>query len=118
MTRFEYATQYAADFGLAPQREDETDPQFHERIVGQLREAGHMIEAHEVQSGERFDGPSGRALDGITGAMAMTLTGREFARDGYGKVGDEIAAGAIVRHRKPDPSPDLMLAMMDLFGRK
>lgn len=42
------ATQYAQWHGIAAQKEGESDGAFRDRVSGELRKAGNIIEAHEV----------------------------------------------------------------------
>lgn len=94
--------QYAEDFGIQQQQKGESDDAFRHRVAGELRNMGHLIEAHEVQAGKRYDdGPD--AMTGILGAVAMALAGRSYGSSGSGRVGDEIAAGHLVRF---DISPE------------
>lgn len=91
-------TQRAQEFDITPQGPNETITAFRERVSGILREQGHIIEAHEALRNCLYDNdPSGNVLDGIAGAMLMTLQGKRYARDGANQVGDDVAVGAIAR---------------------
>ena len=104
--------EYAGYYNIAPQAEGESDTNFRHRVAGELRNQGHIIEAHEAQQNARYD-ESSNVMDGIAGAMAMALQGVNYGSTGSRLVGDEIAAGAVVRNPKPEMSmAEIMIAMM------
>ncbi|MFT7565655.1 MAG: hypothetical protein ACI8V7_000669 [Candidatus Paceibacteria bacterium] len=92
------ATEYAQDYGIAPQKEEESDSAFRHRVAGTLRDQGKIIESHEVQANAWHDDEGGAAITGIMGAIAMALAGRDYGSTGSNQVGDEIAVGLIKRH--------------------
>ena len=126
MTRHEMAKQYAGDYyGIAEQAADESDQGFVERVVGTLRASGHVIEAHEVNAGARYDDDSRgteTVMDGLFGAAAMALPQNralsERCSNPYRRVGDEIAAGAISRHPRPEMTPEMAILAVTLFGSR
>ena len=95
----EITTQRAEEFSIEAQREGESDASFKDRVSGEIREMGHMIEAHEAYNNSLYnDTDDGGAMTGIVGAMAQALQGTNFgARTGSQQVGDDIAAGHIVQ---------------------
>lgn len=108
----EYTTQRAEWFGLDPQRPDETEIKFKERISSALREKGHIIEAHEACHNQLYDDASGGEMSprtGIMGAMAQQLYGRSYSQNGANQIGDDIAVGTIVNNPRPEMSPEMAL---------
>ncbi len=115
MTRHGFATSYARYFGFRPQGDDESDVAFHERVVGDLRRGGHIIEAHEVNAGQQYDDGGELPLMGIGGAVAAALSDRRVDSDGYRQVGEEIAMGSVAQDRRPKMSPDMAVAAVALL---
>ena len=113
-----HTQQLQEHYGLQPQGADESDSNFRHRIAGNLRDMGHIIEAHEAQQDARWDDESrgGDVTAGIMGAMAQALHGRDYHVRGEQQVGCDYAAGMYIRHKKPDPSPEAMMMMLTLFG--
>ncbi len=110
--------QHAEYFRLPPQGADESDYNFRHRIAGSLRDMGKLIEAHEAQQDARWDDES-RGDDvtaGVMGALVQALQGVNYHVQGEQQVGTDIVAGLYTRHKKPDPSPEEMLLMVELFG--
>ena len=105
-------------YGLPPQGAEESDYDFRQRVAGQLRDMGHIIEAHEAQQNARWDDPErgGDVTAGLTGAVAQALHGVDYRVKGEQQVGADIAAGMLIRHKKPDPSPAEMMLMLAMFG--
>lgn len=113
------ATQYARWYDIPPQAEGESDSAFTSRVSGALRDAGHIIEAHEVHTNKRYDEEGSSAMDGILGAVAMALRGVDYGRKGSALVGDEIAAGIVKQSPEPKRmSPEEVMLAMLLFGSK
>lgn len=110
------ATQYAEWYNITPQAEGESDENFKHRVAGALRDAGQIIEAHEVQADARWDGEGSTAITGIAGAMAMALQGIDYGRTGSTRVGDEMAAGVIATSRASKPSADELLLTIMMRG--
>lgn len=109
--------QRAAEFGLTPQREGESDSEFKDRISGSLRAMGQVIEAHEAYNNALYDDPEdGLPMTGIIGATARAVQGRDYgARTGSRQVGDDIAAGTVAQAPKDDDDGQMAL-MAILLG--
>lgn len=121
----EITAQRARDFKLMPQGKNENDYNFRDRIAGELREMGHLIEAHEALQNRLYDDPEAgtSVVDGVMGAMAQTMSGVNYrARDGEQQCGFDMAAGALVRHSRPPEERKLesamLLLLVDAFGRR
>jgi hypothetical protein len=114
----EHTTYLQQAFELAPQGADESDSAFRHRIAGELRDMSKVIEAHEAQQNARWDDEAtgGDVLAGVMGALAQAAQGVDFHVHGEQQVGCDLVAGLYVKHKKPDPSPDSMLLMLDLLG--
>jgi len=111
------ATEYAQWHGIAAQREGESDAAFMDRVSGELRNQGCIIEAHAVSANKRFDEEGSDAMTGIFGAMAMALQGKDYGSKGSTLVGDEIAAGLIAKSPKRNDDPLMALLALALFDR-
>lgn len=112
------ATQYARWHNIQPQGENETDAAFQNRVSGELRRSGNIIEAHEVAQDKRFDEDGGKnVISGITGAMAMALQDKNYGSSGSDLVGDEIAAGILSTNKRSEPDAAMALLAMMLFGK-
>lgn len=113
------ATQYAEWYDIEPQKEGESDSAFTSRVSGALRDAGHIVEAHEVHANKRYDEEGSGAMDGIIGAVAMALQGKSYGKTGYTLVGDEIAAGVVAQApEEPKMSAAEVMLYMAMFGGK
>jgi hypothetical protein len=117
----QFTARYVGDYyGIADQQPGETDSAFRHRVAGALRDAGRLIEAHEVQQGCRWDDPNGGkgVLTGVTGAIAQTVQGADYHVSGEQQVGADIAAGAIVEHERDNPpmTPAEALLIAAMFG--
>lgn len=117
------ATIYAADFNLPRQREDESDEQFTSRISGSLRDAGHLIEAHEVRRNKRYDEDGAineprSVLSGVAGALAQALQGIDYGGKGDRQVGDDVATGVVVINSPPRMSADEALLLVHMLGSR
>lgn len=101
-----------------PQAEGEADEAYRNRVAGELRRQGKIIEAHEVASGRRWDDPEqglGGPMTGIVGAMAQIMNGNEYSpHDPQRQIGDDIAAGIVATHR--DHSGEAIAALFDAVG--
>ena len=108
----DHAADSARQFGLKPQQNGESDANFRERIAGELRGMGEYVYAHEAQANAYFD-ESPDVQDGLMGVMALAEKGWQ-RKDPRDQVGDEIAAGAIIRKgKKPEMSmAEMMIAIM------
>lgn len=107
--------QRAQEFGIAPRGKDESMRAFRERVAGELRARGHIIEAHEALRDRLYDDDqSGAVMGGIMGAMAQKMQGREYSPgDGARQVGDDVAAGAFIEDDREDlPLEVLLLACL------
>lgn len=116
----EITTQRAKEFELAPQGENESDQSFRERVAGELRDQGHLMEAHEAYNNCLYDDPNGNAMTGIIGAIAQQMQGINYGSAGNRQIGDDIAAGELTlkSHNEPPMAPDMALLMISLFGGK
>ena len=104
--------QRAREFDIEPQQENESDSAFRCRVSGMLREAGHLIEAHEAFQNALYD-QSDDVMTGIFGAVAMAMQGVNYSSDGMHQVGDDIAAGTVAQHPQDDDAAKLaMLAIV------
>jgi hypothetical protein len=108
------ATEYAGWYDIAPQGENESDTAFRNRVSGELRSLGHVIEVHEVAQNKRYDETGGdMVMLGIAGALAMAMQGVSYGSTGSNLVGDEIAAGIVATSPKRNEDPlMLMLALL------
>ena len=114
------ATEYAKWYNITPQKVNESDSAFRDRVSGALRDAGNIIEAHEVAQDKRWDAEDGgdTVQTGIAGAIALVLAGKDYGRNGSSRVGDEIAAGVVATAPKKELDPmSAMLAML-MFGER
>ena len=109
------ATEYAEYYGIAPQGENENSSAFRSRVAGVLRDQGRIIEAHEAQQDARYE-DNEQVMDGILGAAAQAMQGTHYGSTGERLVGDDIAAGYLVRYPKPKLDPDMALLAMLMFG--
>lgn len=105
------ATDYAKYYNIAPQGKDESDSAFRGRVSGELRDAGHIIEAHEVFNDERYE-QSDNVMSGIIGAMAQALQGVNYGSKGEHQVGDDFACGEYVKHHKEQDPAMLLMALL------
>lgn len=103
--------QRAQEFGIAPQREGESDFEFRHRVSGALRDQGHIIEAHEAFQNALYD-QNDDVMTGIVGAMAQTLHDIDYGSHGSRQVGDDIAAGAIAQSPRDDGAAMLGLVVV------
>ena len=110
------ATEYAKYYEIDPQHEGESDAAFKSRVSGALRAQGRLIEAHEAYQNERYE-ESDDVMTGILGAVAQAMQGIDYGGDDERKVGDDIAAGTIVKSTKRDDALMALMALM-LFGDK
>jgi hypothetical protein len=119
MTKEEYqnreASMLAEYYGYEAQRDTETGHAFALRVAENLRRDGHMIEAHELTQGCRWDdqGHGDAVMNGIVGAIANAMH-----RPGSCSIGEDIAAGVVVQNPEPKPSLAAMLMMVELLGRR
>ena len=101
------------------QRKDEPDYAYRSRVAGELRRQGHLIEAHEAFAGRRYDDPEqGQTgpMSGIFGAVAQAMQGIDYSpHDPERQIGDDIAAGVVVRHGR-DPADSALAAIFGLLG--
>ena len=109
----EIAEQRAREFGITGQQAGESDCAFGHRVALELRCAGHIIEAHEAESGHLYDDPQGDAMTGIMGAVAQTMQGRNYSGD---QIDNDHAAGAVASHPRDEAGDALMVAFAMLFG--
>ena len=113
------ATEYAQWYGIEKQGENESDTAFQSRVSGALRDAGNIIEAHEVAQNKRFDAEgSDMVQSGIMGAVAMAMSNTDYGRSGSSLVGDEIAAGVVASKPKNDNDALMALLSVLLFDKR
>lgn len=102
-----------------PKSESESESNYRQRIAGELRRNGQIIEAHEALSGRRWDDSEQGQLGpvaGIAGALAQMMNGHEYSpHDPERQVGDDIAAG-IVALSGQSQSDMAIGALFDLLG--
>ncbi len=116
----EHTTYLQESFQLPPQGAEESDLSFRRRIAGELRDLGHIIEAHEAMQNERYDSDNARGADvmaGIAGAMVQALRKVDYHVTGANQADCDLVAGLYIKHKEPDPSPESILMMMDLQER-
>jgi len=107
------ATERAREFGIAGQQAGESDYAFGHRVALELRRDGHIIEAHEAESGHLYDDPQGDAMTGIMGAVAQTIQGRNYSGD---QIDNDHVAGVVASHPRDDAGDALLVAFAMLFG--
>lgn len=116
------AYQYVGYLNLEGPREEESASGFCERIAGELRSRGMLVEAHEALRGRRYDDPAdpgwgdpGSVLTGVAGAIADAAAGGVMhSSDGLHRVGDDIAMGVVATNR--DRSGEAIAAAFALLG--
>ena len=107
------ATEYAEYYEIEPQREGESDRDFRGRVATALRQAGHLVEAHEAYQNERHE-TSNDVMTGLFGAVAQALSGTHYWGD---PIGNDLAAGGLVRYQmspegKAQKEADALMARM------
>ena len=107
------STEYAHQFGIAPQRTDESDDSFKSRVAGELRDMGEIIYAHEAATDAYYD-QSADAMTGILGAVAQAMQGKDYNVSGSAQVNTDLVAGKVVQ--KPKDDPLMAMLMMALMG--
>lgn len=110
----EFTAELARAGDISPQGINEGDSAFRDRVSGELRARGCIIEAHEALHNQRFDEHGGETgpMAGIMGAVAVLFSGKNYGSSGSTRVGDEIAADVVAR--KPlvgDSEAGLMAAL-------
>lgn len=104
------ATEYAEYYNIEPQADNEDDLQFKERVSGELRDMGKIIEAHEAFQDERYE-ENEDVITGFMGAMAQALHGN-YNKSGSTQVGDDIAVGHVVKKPQAQMTPEEALIAM------
>lgn len=125
-----FISDYCGDyFDIPDQGQGESDFHFRHRVAGVLRARGHLIEAHEVLQGGRWDSEAkgDHVVDGIVAALSIALQGaslgmnsplgRSEAERGERALGDEFVLGRLLRHKAetPGPSPEDLRLQIELF---
>jgi hypothetical protein len=106
-------------YQIPGQRENESESAFCARVAGRLREMGHIVEAHEIVTGKRFDeAGGGQVMTGLTGALAMAFQDRQYSHEGRRMLGDDFAAGTIAQDGRPKMTPEMALLMVEMLGRR
>ena len=111
------ATEYASYYKIDPQQDNETDAAFRDRVSGALRDMGHIIEAHEAFRDERYE-QSDDVMTGVFGALAQAIQGIDYRRTGSHQVGDDIAAGTVLKYQKPKMTQEEAQLAVALFGKQ
>lgn len=104
------ATDYAEYYGIEAQGETENDANFRLRISNTLRVKGHIIEAQEAYHDQRYEGNETitNALFGEIGRALGKVP--QYSEPGtHNDEGDKLVAGTILRHKKHDPDPLMLL---------
>jgi len=105
------AASHARTFGLAPQEASESGSEFRDRISGQLRDMGRIIEAHEAWQGKYYDEGT-EVISALIGNLAQQMQGVNYnVKDGPG-VGMDIAAGMLIDGRKESNLPDFLMKLL------
>jgi hypothetical protein len=109
---------YVKYYELEGQKEGEDDTAYRHRIAGELRDMGKIIEAHEVYHGKRWDSEDGAdVMTGITGATAQALHDVDYGRAGQRQIDDDFAAGVVALNPRPKMTPEMVVMMLELFGK-
>ncbi|MET0603601.1 MAG: hypothetical protein ABW167_16565 [Baekduia sp.] len=116
------AEQYIGYKGIEGPREHEDASAFCQRVAGDLRSLGMVVEAHEALQGRRYDDPNGPSLGerdsvltGVAGALMNGLHGDIMrSSDGLHQVGDDLALGVVATNR--DKSGEAIAAAFALLG--
>ena len=95
-------------FSLHEQAEGESDSAYRSAIAEKLRSMGYPIEAHEAFHGCLYDDPEGQAVTGIMGMIAREISERQYSGS---KIGNDIAAGEIVK-APHNPDTDALLVTL------
>ena len=111
------ATEYAKYYEIDPQREGESDAAFKSRVAGALRAQGRLIESHEAYQDKRYE-ESDDVMIGIVGAVAQAAKGVDYGSDDERKIGDDLAAGALVKSPRRDGDALMALMALLLAGRR
>ena len=111
------ATEYAKYHGIEAQRKSESDIAFRGRVSGALRDAGHLIEAHEAYQDARCV-ESADVMTVITGALAQALQGVDYGSTGERQIGDDLATGHVIQNPRSRMSPEDALLIIAMFGGK
>lgn len=110
----EIATMYVGHYGIEPQAEGESNAAFRSRVADVLRRKGLVIDAHEVYVNryhdEKTDDPLDSAMTGITGAVALALSGQNSV-----DMGHDFAAGVYVKTPQRSPEADNALVMLAML---
>jgi hypothetical protein len=107
------ATEYARYYSITPQSDDESDSAFMNRVSNELRNLGNIIEAHEAAQNFRYDAEGGdNVMNGIKGALTMSVQGVNFGSTVSNLVGDEIAAGVVSGRKKKDIDPMMLMMLL------
>jgi hypothetical protein len=88
------------------------------RVSGELRNLGKIIEAHEAAQNCQYDADGGDdVMNGIKGALSMSVQGVNFGSTDSNIVGDEIAAGVVSGRKKNKTDPAMMMLAMMLLDK-
>lgn len=111
----EMALFYANEYGIS-RREGKSEKTFFLRVATRLREDGKIIEAHEIVADARYE-TSDQVMDGVMGACAKALQGRDYSGD---PVGSDIAAGICFKNPGLEIgiSPQMASLIVELFGKE
>jgi hypothetical protein len=117
----DYTRSLAEAHGVAAQGEKEGDRDFRIRVAGVLRERGLLVESQEAYNGARFDSEEGgeAVRTGLMGALSQALHGIQYSPGNPERqVEDDAVLGTVIRRSKPEPSTDMLLLGLELFGDK
>lgn len=95
-------------YKIETQRDGESDRDYRNRVAGALRDKGLLIEAHEIHSGKRWDAEGSDVMTGVIGALAQAVQDVDYGSSGYRQIGDDIAAGTVIQHKR-ETSPEMAL---------
>jgi len=94
-----FAADYARAYHIAPQRKDETDIGFRERVGTELRRRGRLISACEAYFDEGWHVAGGQVLPAVFGATANDADQKPPSLDA------DIIRGTLLCGRLGHPRP-------------
>ena len=104
------ATDYAKYYVIEAQRADESDLDFRLRVSNALRAEGRVIEAQEAYHDQRYE-ESDTVMNALFGEVGRAM-GKvpQYREPGtHDDEGDKLAAGTVLRYKKDDPDPMMLL---------
>ena len=100
--------QIANYYGFRPIKSGESEHAYRQALARFLHDNGHIIEAHEVASGKRWDEDEHTAT-GILGAVSKAMQDKSYPVD---ELGSDYAAGVLVQAAEQDD----LKAALDALG--